>query len=74
MNLSRLVFINMHYLRDFPGHGADRTVDVRQANGQTMRRGTVKGHGYMVSLNVKWDGDETEEWINSTREEYSWVV
>ena len=74
INLGRLVSVHLWHLKDFSESGRDRQVDIRQADGQTMRRATVLAHGYQGALRVRWEDNQSEDWVNLPREEYSWVI
>lgn len=73
MNLSRLIGAVTWFVSE-PEGGGQRRLEVCQEDEVTYRPGVITGHGYGGVVRLRYDGADSDEWVDLTKLQYRWLV
>lgn len=73
VNLTRVIPAVTWHVKG-PVGAQQKAIDICQEDETTYKRAHVIAYGYAGVIKVQYEGEDAEEWIDLTQEQYRWVV
>ena len=73
VHLHRLLPVRLWETKDPNSESATRRLVIRQRDGAATRTAEVISHGYLGHVRVRYEDDQSEAWLDLSKEEYSWT-
>ena len=73
VNLNRLIRASTWTVSE-PEGMTEKRLEVLQEDEVNWKACTLRGYGFDTSVRVLYDGEETETWLDLSKEQYRWIV